>query len=201
MTKYLNHSKSTFSPQVQNQIKEVLLRAEEFKAEVATILKPYQPSELKVEPTQALELLFQRFHLVAKQLQKRQRKRPPFWIRDEYDVQDLLHGLLKINFDNIKPEEYCPSYCRTSSRIDFFLKKEHIAVEAKMTSKDHDDKKISKELILDKEYYSKNKDVRILYCLVYDPDEIVENPCGFETDLNEKGEKFEVKVFVIPKRA
>jgi hypothetical protein len=202
MTKSLNPSRDIFSPQVQKQIKDLLEKVGDFKAEVDHLLKPYRPlPQRPSEPTQILEQLFLRFHVVAKQLQKRQRKKDPFYIRDEYDVQDLLHALLRISFSNIKPEEYCPSYAETSSKIDFLLKQEKIAVEAKMANKDHGSKKISKELILDKEYYSKNKDVRILYCLVYDPEEVILNPCGFETDLYEKGENFEAKVFVIPRRA
>jgi len=202
MTKSSNLSRNIFSPQVQKQIKALLEKVGDFKTEVDNVLKPYRPlPQLAVEPTQLLEQLFSRFHVVAKQLHKRQRKRDPFCIRDEYDVQDLLHALLRLSFTNIKPEEYCPSYAGTSSKIDFLLKQEKIAVEAKMANKDHDGRKIAKELILDKEYYSKNKDVRTLYCLIYDPEEIIENPCGFETDLYEKGNNFEAKVFIIPRRA
>ena len=202
MTKSLNPSRNIFSLQVQKQIKDLLEKVEDFKTEVDNVLRPYQPlPQPALEPTQTLEQLFLRFHVVAKQLQKRQQKRDPFCIRDEYDVQDLLHALLRISFSDVKPEEYCPSYAGTSSKIDFLLKKEKIAIEAKMANKDHGSRKISRELILDKEYYSKNKDVRILYCLVYDPEEVIPNPCGFETDLYEKGENFEAKVFIIPRRA
>jgi hypothetical protein len=201
MTKSLNLSRNTFSPQAQRQIKDALLRTGEFRTEVENILKPYQISPATFEPERILERLLLRFHLVAKQLQKRQRKRDPFCINDEYDVQDLLHGLLKTSFDNIKPEEYCPSYAGTSSKIDFLLKREQIAVEAKMASKDHDGKKISKELILDKEYYSKKKDVKILYCLIYDPEELIANPRGFEDDLYENNGSFEAKVSIVPRTA
>jgi hypothetical protein len=199
MTKSFNHSKNTFSPQVQKQIKDILLRVTNFVTEADAILLKYRPPPFPKESTQILKDLFLRFHSVAKQIQKRQREREPFIIRDEYDVQDLLYGLLQIYFEDIRPEEYCPSYAGTSARIDFYLKKEQITIEAKMASEKHRRRQIAKELILDKEYYRKKEKVRVLYCLVYDPDEVITNPRGFESDLNEKREDFEAKVFVVPR--
>lgn len=200
MTKSLNLSKDIFSPQVQKQIKDILSQISSFKDEVDAILLKYKPSPFQIEATQILEHLFLRFHSVAKQLQKRQRERKPFIVKDEYDVQDLLYSLLQIYFDDVRPEEYCPSYAGTSARIDFFLKEEQVAIEAKMASKDHGRKMIAKELILDKEYYRKKERVRVLYCLVYDPYEIITNPQGFENDISEKRENFEAKVFVVPRK-
>lgn len=199
MTKSSNPSKNTSLPQVEKQIENIFVEAGRFKDEVESILKPYQKTAVP-NYSQIIELLFNRFHSVAKQLQKRQRQRQPFEITDEYDVQDLLHALLKINFNDIRPEEYCPSYAGTCSRIDFFLRNEELAIEAKMASKSHNSKAISRELILDKEYYSKKHGVKTLYCLVYDPDEVIPNQEGFEYDLCEKSPNFEVKVFVLPKR-
>lgn len=199
MTRSSNHSKNTFSPQVQRQIKDILLRVTNFVTEADAILLKYRPPPFPKEPPQILEQLFLRFHSVAKQLQKRQREREPFIVKDEYDVQDLLHGLLQIYFEDIRPEEYCPSYAGTSARIDFYLKKEQITIEAKKASEKHRRKQIAEELILDKEYYRKKEGVRILYCLVYDPDGVITNPRGFESDLYEKREDFEAKVFVVPR--
>lgn len=199
MTKSFNHSKNTFSPQVQKEIKDILLRVTNFVTEVDAVLLKYRPPPFPKEPTQILERLFLRFHLVAKELQKRQRQREPFIVKDEYDVQDLLRGLLQIYFEDIRPEECCPSYAGTSARIDFWLKDEQITIEAKMASEKHRRRQIAKELILDKEYYRKKEGVRVLYCLVYDPDGVITNPRGFESDLYEKREEFEAKVFVVPR--
>lgn len=200
MTKSLRRSKNTFSPQVQKKINDILLRVANFKAEVDSILSRYKPPPLHKETTQILEYLFLRFYTVARQLQIRQRNREPFIVKDEYDVQDLLHSLLRIYFEDVRPEEYGPSVAGISPRIDFVLKREKIAIEAKMTSKSHRKRKIREELVLDKEYYSKKKDCRLLYCLVYDPGEFITNPRGFEDDLYEKGENFEAKVFIVPRK-
>jgi hypothetical protein len=171
-----------------------------FKNEVDAILKQQNQVVEVSNVRKTIEKLFLKFHSVAIQLKRRTRNKSPFLIQDEYDVQDLLHALLKIDFTNIKPEEYCPSYASVSPRIDFFLKNEQIAIETKMAKKGHGNVKISNELIIDKEYYQKKSGVALLYCVVYDPEEIITNPDGFEQDIYEKSEHFEVKVFVIPKR-
>jgi len=51
-----------------------------------------------------------RFNLVARQLRNRHESRPTLEIEDEYDVQDLMHALLRIFFEDIRPEEWTPSY-------------------------------------------------------------------------------------------
>jgi hypothetical protein len=199
MIKSSNHSKETFSAQTQKQIENVLSRVGSFKTEVAEILEPFAPPPAKGDVREKIETLFLRFHAVAIQLQKRQRGKAPFQIEDEYDVQDLLHGLLKLFFDDIEPEEYCSSYCGTSPRIDFYLRNEKIFIEAKIANKNHRRKKIAEELILDKEYYSKKEGLKGIFCLVYDPYGIIENQYGFEKDLSEKNSHPEVRVFVIPR--
>ena len=200
MTRSSNRLRKTFSPQNQKKIENALLRAGKFKTEVETILEPYKIRRTRIDDREKLENLFIRFHSVAIQLKRRQRNRDPFIIKDEYDVQDLLHALLKIDFKDVIAEEYCPSYAGVSPRMDFFLRGAQIAVEAKITRKGHGNKKISHELIIDKEYYRKKTGVNTLYCFVYDPKEIIENPDGFEKDLFEKSENFEAKTFVVPRR-
>ena len=201
MTKSSSRSRDTFSLQVQKKIKDILARAAKTQAEFDTTLSKFKPTIIQKEASQVLEYLFSKFHTVVKQLQERQRDRDPFSVDDEYDVQDLLHGLLRMYFEDVRPEEYCPSYAGTKPRIDFFLKRESIAIEAKMTSKNNRKKKVRRDLILDKEYYSKKEGVKTLYCMVYDPEEWITNPRGFEDDLYEKSEKFETRVFIVPRKA
>jgi hypothetical protein len=82
-----------------------------------------------------IEHICSRFHLVTKQLRTRYADRDSLIVADEYDVQDLLHALLKIDFDDIRPEEWTPSYAGGSSRVDFLLKNEQIIVEVKKHGK------------------------------------------------------------------
>jgi len=141
-----------------------------------------------------------RFHTVAKQLRDhRHENRDTIIIEDEYDVQDLLHALLKIFFDDIRPEEYTPSYAGGSSRIDFLIKSEKIAIETKKTRKGLKGKEIADQLIIDIDRYkAAHPYCETLFCFVYDPENLIQNPIGFEKDINEK-HKGEAEVLVCPK--
>src|SRR6266851_4668899 len=80
-----------------------------------------QPKEPDIPGFLRLERILGRFHQVAKQLQKRHAGKDTLRIMDEYDVQDLLHALLKIDFNDIRAEEWTPSYAGKSARMDFLL--------------------------------------------------------------------------------
>ena len=49
----------------------------------------------------------------------------------EYDVQDLLHAMLRPWVADIRPEEFTPSYAGTSTRMDFLLPKYRLVLELK----------------------------------------------------------------------
>jgi hypothetical protein len=67
-----------------------------------------------------LVLLAERFHQVARQLRDRRAGRSPLIIQDEYDVQYLLHALLRIFYNDIRPEETAPSLAGAAARMDIF---------------------------------------------------------------------------------
>jgi hypothetical protein len=97
------------------------------------------------------------FHIVAKQLgDHRHENRDTIIIKDEYDVQDLLHALLKIFFDDIRPEEWTPSYAGRSSRMDFLIKNEKIVIEVKKTREGLKGKQIADQLFVDIEFVQKD---------------------------------------------
>jgi ribosome-associated translation inhibitor RaiA len=61
---------------------------------------PWLKTAAKAESKQAsafavIEKLFRNFHRVARQLKHRHNDRAPFLINDEYDIQDLLHAILR----------------------------------------------------------------------------------------------------------
>jgi len=93
-------------------------------------------SERADEPLDIIDHLVRRFHRVVRQLRQRHDNRPTLDVTEEYDVQDLLHALLALHFDDIRPEEYTPSYAGVSSRVDFLLKGERVVLEVKKTSTD-----------------------------------------------------------------
>ena len=135
------------------------------------------------DPILVVESMCNRFHAVAKQLTVRYASRSTLTISDEYDVQDLLHSLLWLHFDDIRPEEWTPSYAGSSSRMDFLLKKERIVIEAKKTRKNLGAKEVGDQLLIDIARYAKSPDCDTLICFVYDPDGLISNPRGLESDL------------------
>lgn len=109
--------------------------------------------------------------------------RPTIKINDEYDLQDLFRALLKIDFMDIRPEEWCPSYAGSSNRMDFLLKREKIVVELKKTRPSHNRKNIGEELIIDIANYLNHPDCEHLVCYVWDKEKRIANPQGLIADL------------------
>ena len=151
----------------------------------------------KFNPIRNILEIFDKFHQVVRILRNRYDNRSTLNVTDEYDVQDLIHSLLAIHFDDIRPEEWTPSYAGKSSRMDFLLKDFKIVIEIKKTRNGLTGKKIGSQLIEDIERYSKHQDCKTLLCFVYDPEGIIGNPRGLENDLN-RDEKIKVKVYVRP---
>ncbi|MGZ8852902.1 MAG: PD-(D/E)XK nuclease domain-containing protein, partial [Thermoanaerobaculia bacterium] len=62
------------------------------------------------DPLSIVEQILSRFHAAVIQLRHRHADRQTLDVKDEYDVQDLLHVLLRTRFDDIRAEEVSPSY-------------------------------------------------------------------------------------------
>lgn len=124
------------------------------------------------------------FHSFCNQLKNRHNNRASIEITDEYDVQDLLHSILKLHFKDVREEEYTPSYAGSSTRMDFLLKSENIVIEVKKTRDKLSDKEIGQQLILDVAHYKNHPNCNALKCFIYDPENRVKNPRGLENDLN-----------------
>lgn len=142
--------------------------------------------------------LCQRFPLYVRQLQQRHAQRSTVEVKDEYDVQDLLRSLLVLHFEDVRPEEWAPTYAGTSTRMDFLLKAERVVIEAKMTRKGLDQKKVLEELAVDKMRYRAHPDCKALVCFVYDPLGVCHNPVALERDASEVTDGFQVTVIVAP---
>lgn len=145
-----------------------------------------------------LNTIFEKFHTCARQLHRRYSNRPTLKIGDEYDVQDLLNALLRLHFDDVRPEEWTPSYAGGNNRMDFLLKDEEIAIEVKMTRDGLKDKEVGNQLLVDIEKYQAHPNCKRLYCFVYDPDWHIRNPRGLEKDLSKATENIDVKVYIRP---
>jgi hypothetical protein len=136
------------------------------------------PKDPQVNALEKLELIAIRFHTVARQLLQRHRghntPRETLKVTDEYDAQDLFHALLRLFFDDVRDEEWTPSYAGGASRIDFLLKQEQVLVEIKMTRQGlTKEKDVSDQLIIDSERYRIHPDCKMLVAFVYDPQSIL----------------------------
>jgi len=160
-------------------------------------LAPKAPSA-SVEPITTLLAILHRFHVVAEQLAHRREARPTLTITDEYDVQDLLHALLRSAFDDVRPEDSVPSYAGGASRVDFVLKAEKIVVETKFVRPALKAKDIGEQLIVDIGKYKGHADCKTLVFLVYDPEHRLLNPRGFEADLTKVHDGVDVRVLIVP---
>lgn len=142
--------------------------------------------------------LLNNFHNIVRQLRNRHEKRVTLNVRDEYDAQDLIHALLKVRFEDVRAEEWTPSYAGKSARMDFLIKETGIVVEVKKTRDTLKEKEIGDQLIVDIERYKNHPDCKKLICFVYDPEGLIGNPTGLSRDLSREGDDFSVKVIVKP---
>lgn len=146
-----------------------------------------------------LENIFDKFHCIAIQMGRRHDNRATLTIKDEYDVQDLLHALLLLHFDDVRAEEWGPSHAGSCKRMDFLLKDLQTVIEVKATTarKNITDKQLGEELIVDIDSYKEHPGCKFLYCFVYDPDRCLKNPAAIKNDLEKAHDGF-VKIFIRP---
>lgn len=99
-------------------------------------------------------------------------------------MQYLLRGLLVLEFEDVRAEEWTPSYAGGASRMDFLLRRERIVIEAKHTRDGLGSKELGDELAIDIVKYRSHQNCGTLFCFVYDTDGRVKNPRGLEDDLS-----------------
>lgn len=194
-------SKSTFSNETEQVLRDLASRLVEAKKETDGILSKFQQPIVMEDAQTRIENILSKFHLVVRQITERHENRPTLPVNDEYDVQDLLHGLLRLCFEDIRTEEWTPDYAGSSTRMDFLLKQEKTAIEVKKTRKGLSKKELGNQLVIDIAHYQKHSDCKFLCCFIYDPEEKISNPIGFERDLSGQHDNLMVKVLIVPKRA
>jgi len=143
--------------------------------------------------------LCQRFHAIARQLRLRGEYRTTLSIEDEIDAQDLLHALLRVQFDDIGADEWIPGYANGQTRTTFLLDHNRLAVIVKKTRAGLTSKDLAEQVRIDAERYQVREQCTELFCFIYDPDGRIGNPRGMEHDLATVNDHFTVNVFVAPK--
>ena len=187
-TSFYNYGLSSLRNAIENEFSKIPWLADPKVDNKAT----NQQSDIAL-----IERLLRRFHRLGRQLRHRHNNRAPLNIEDEYDVQDVLHGVLRGLFDDVRPEEHTPSYAGGSARMDFLLKSEKIVLETKFASAKLRDKQIGEQLLVDISRYQSHPDCQYLICFVYDPSGFLKNPSGLEVDLSKVHGRVTVKVIVV----
>jgi hypothetical protein len=124
-----------------------------------------------------------------------------FLVRNERDLQELLHALLMLEFDDVRREERMQSIAGGSTSLDFLIRPYGIGIETKMARRGLSTQEIGSQLLADIARYRLHPDCRVLYCFIYDPGGYVKNPRGLEQDLEKYSDRdFNIKVDVRPIR-
>lgn len=122
---------------------------------------------------------------VQRSLRIRPYSRPALEFKDEYDDQYLMRAMLTQFFDDIRDEDYVPSYAGKNSRIDFVLPRYGLAVELKHTRDGLKDSELGEQLIIDRDRYQGRTGTmaKHLICLVFDYEGKLRSPRALEEDL------------------
>jgi hypothetical protein len=144
-----------------------------------------------------VEQVVRGFPALVDALRRRHADRPALEVRDEYDVQDLLGGVLAMLFEDVRREDPSPIHAGGASRIDFFLKREQILVEVKMTRPGLRDRDVTRQLIEDIELYRSHPDWSAFVGFVFDPGRHLRNPRGIEADLSGRRDGLQISVVVV----
>jgi hypothetical protein len=135
----------------------------------------------KVE--EVLDIIVRGLRRAMHPLTHRRKGAQPLAFSNEYDVQDLLHAMLRLWISDIRPEEFTPSYAGSSTRMDFLLPTHSIVIETKIVRDRIHARRIGNELIVDIEHYRRHPECKTLWCVVYDPEQFITNADGLRTDL------------------
>jgi hypothetical protein len=152
------------------------------EALLPTVGEPNQP----IKPTKVedlLEVIVCGLRRAMHPLTHRRKGSQSLSFGNEYDVQDLLHALLRPWVSDIRPEEFTPSYAGSSTRMDFLLPAHKVVIETKIVRDRTHARRVGDELIIDIEHYRKHPACSSLWCVIYDPDELITNADGLRTDL------------------
>ncbi len=191
--KFNEFKRFRFSSQVHTDYNDYVQECREDLIAVKGLLESYLP-DIQEENFPAnsknFEDIFTKFRKIAVALQRRYNNRDTLKIDDEYDVQDLLSVLLILYFNDVRKEEWTPSYAGSCVRMDFLIKDIDTVIEVKMTRNSMTPKKLGEELLVDVEKYQAHPNCKFLYCFVYDPEMRIANPNGIISDLEERHKGF-----------
>jgi hypothetical protein len=126
------------------------------------------------------------FAASAAVLSARQRGKPPFEIRDEYDVQDLFRALLLPLIPDLQPEDPASKIAGKGARLDFTSRKTRLGFELKHVTSASRVAAVRDEVLLDERIYHAHPYVETVVVFIHDPKRFIrlgDRP-AFEADLS-----------------
>jgi hypothetical protein len=138
-----------------------------------------RPPRAAAEPLALLERLLSRLPLVVRQLRWRQGDRPPFRVEDERDLEDLVRGLLPLQFDDVWPESRTPSYSM-GTRTDFWLPAAGVALTAKFVRPSVSEEALVEQLREDAGHHRGRAGCRVVVAWLHDPEGVLVEPRRIE---------------------
>lgn len=166
------------------------------------ILKAFEkfpPIPPKVDILPLIKDICMNFNKFDINIRRRYGSRETIKINDEHDLQDAILSILKMFVNDIRSEDYVPSYAGGNSRVDFLLPEYRLIIETKMTNSTLHDKQVGEQLIIDFERYKQTNGYNHLICFVYDKEANICNPNGLINDLeNLSDEKMRMTVLISP---
>lgn len=168
----------------------------EESGQIAARLVPAKPQTVD----EVIQVIIQGLRRAMHPLTYRRKGAEHLNFANEYDVQDLLHALLRPWVQDVRPEEYTPSYAGRSTRMDFLLPAHELVIETKCVRDRQHAKNVGDELLLDIGHYAAHPTCKKLWCVIYDPEHLLTNPEGL-SDLDGEHKKDDrgiaVRTFVI----
>lgn len=182
--KYQNPFESDFRANLERQRAILVMSIEAVSGDVALL--------------DELAMLFRRFPDYLAVLRAAENPRVPSpSIENEADLQVVVEAILRLHFDDVRPEDYVSKYAGGASRVDFLLRQPGIIIETKMTRPTLTDRKVGEELLVDWARYQRHPDCKSILAVVYDPGRYISNPAGLENDLSHNHGQAATRAIVI----
>lgn len=149
------------------------------------------------DPLGRIRTVCLRFHAVARQIRQRHEARPTLDVEDHHDVMDLLHALLRLDFEDVRVEPWASA--DDQNRTALLLERDRIAIMVKKTRAGFGAKEIADQVTADFQHAAAHPECTTLFCFVYDPDGRIGNPRQLETQLKIQRDSAVLEVLIAPK--
>jgi hypothetical protein len=104
-------------------------------------------------------------------------------VENEKDLQGVVLAILRLMYDDVRPEDYISQHGGSRTRVDFFVADTGVMVETKMTRDSLRDKEVGNELLEDFGRYPSHPKCTGIFAFVYDPKKLLKNPVALQNDL------------------